>query len=413
MEGEKSPDTSFPKSKIKVLLLENISDVAIKAFEREKFQVEVLKGSLTEEELKVKIKGVHALGIRSKTRITEAVLAQADRLLAIGCFCIGTDQVDLVAAEKKGVPVFNSPFCNSRSVAELILCEIICLSRKLGDVNTNMHKGVWDKSAKDCHEIRGKTIGIVGYGHIGSQLSVLSEAMGLKVVFYDIENIMPLGNSRPMPSLQELLKISDFVTLHVPKTELTHNMITEKEIKLMPKGSYLLNASRGTVVDLVALKDALKSGHLAGCAVDVYPVEPIENTNQWLNDLQNLPNTILTPHVGGSTEEAQLAIGAEVADKMVKLINSGSTATAVNFPHCDIPVDNKESTHRVLNIHKNIPGVLKNINTILSEFNVSSQQLATTKEVGYLIVDVNREASKDVVRAIKALSSSIKTRVLY
>jgi D-3-phosphoglycerate dehydrogenase len=298
-------------------------------------------------------------------------------------------------------------------VAELILCEIICLSRRLGEVNMQMHRGVWDKSAKNCHEIRGKTLGIVGYGHIGSQLSVLAEAMGMKVLFYDIENIMPLGNSRPTESLEALLKKADFVTLHVPKTDLTKDMIGEREIAWMKPGSYLLNASRGTVVVLPALRKALESGHLAGAAVDVYPVEPVENTNTWESELQNLPNTILTPHVGGSTEEAQLAIGAEVADKLIKLINIGSTATAVNFPHCDIPDDGKVTTHRVLNIHKNIPGVLKNINSLLADFNVSAQQLSTTKEVGYLIVDVDHEASKEVVTAIKALPSSIKTRVLY
>jgi D-3-phosphoglycerate dehydrogenase len=407
------PKTSFPKSKIKILLLENISDVAINAFAREEFQVEVLKGSLSEEELKKKIKGVHALGIRSKTRITEAVLAEADRLLTIGCFCIGTDQVDLSAAQRHGIPVFNSPFCNSRSVAELIICEIISLSRRLGDVNTRMHKGIWDKSAKNCHEIRGRTIGIVGYGHIGSQLSVMSEALGMKVLFYDTENIMPLGNSKPCESLDQLLQQADFVTLHVPKTEQTKDMIGEREISLMKKGSYLLNASRGTVVVLSALQKALQSGHLAGAAVDVYPVEPDENTDKWLSELQNLPNTILTPHIGGSTEEAQLAIGAELADKVVKLINTGSTATAVNFPHCDIPDDGKSTTHRVLNIHKNIPGVLKNINSILGEFNVNAQQLSTTEYVGYLIVDVDQEASKDVLNAITALPSSIRTRVLY
>jgi len=332
------------KDDIKILLLENISELAVDSFRRQGFKVEALKHSPSEEELKRKIKGVHALGIRSKSKISEAILEHADSLLGIGCFCIGTDQVDLQAAQHRGIPVFNSPFCNSRSVAELILCEIITLSRRLGDVNRGMHKGVWDKSAKNCHEIRGKVLGIVGYGHIGTQLSVLAEAMGMRVLFYDIENIMPIGNSRRCDTLDQLLESSDYVTLHVPSTEQTKNLIGESEITKMKKGSYLLNASRGSVVVIPALRKALQSGHLAGAAVDVYPQEPQENTNDWTNDLQNMPNTILTPHIGGSTEEAQEAIGTEVADKLIKLINAGSTSTAVNFPSCDIAED-RTHTH--------------------------------------------------------------------
>jgi len=399
-------------NEIKILLLENISEVAVEAFTRQGFKVEALRGSLSELELKQKIKGVHALGIRSKSKITESILAEADSLLAIACFCIGTDQVDLPAAEKRGIPVFNSPFCNSRSVAELIVAEIICLSRRLGDVNTGMHKGVWDKNAKGCHEIRGKKLGIIGYGHIGTQLGIMAEALGMNVLFYDIENLMPIGNSRKCESLEALLKEADYVTCHVPSTELTKNMIGEKEIAMMKKGSYLLNASRGLVVVIPALRKALESGHLAGAAIDVFPQEPEANINNWVNELQHLPNVILTPHIGGSTEEAQIAIGYEVADKVVKLVKTGSTTTAVNFPHCDIPDDKKLTTHRVLNIHKNVPGVLKNINNILGEFNVLAQQLRTSTEIGYLIVDVDHETSEDVKTAIKALPSSIKTRVL-
>jgi len=308
--------------------------------------------------------------------------------------------------------VFNSPFCNSRSVAELIVAEIICLSRRLGDVNTGMHKGVWDKNAKGCHEIRGKKLGIIGYGHIGTQLGIMAEALGMNVLFYDIENLMPIGNSRKCESLEELLKQADYVTCHVPSTELTKNMIGEKEIAIMKKGSYLLNASRGQVVVIPALRKAIESGHLAGAAIDVFPQEPEANINNWVNELQHLPNVILTPHIGGSTEEAQIAIGYEVAEKVVKLVKTGSTATAVNFPHCDIPDDKKLTTHRVLNIHKNVPGVLKNINNILGEFNVLAQQLRTSTEIGYLIVDVDHETSEDVKTAIEALPSSIKTRVL-
>jgi D-3-phosphoglycerate dehydrogenase len=413
--GKRSRGSLSPRdtNEIKILLLENISEVAVEGFVRQGFKVESLKGSLTEPELKQKIKGVHALGIRSKSKITDSILAEADSLLAIGCFCIGTDQVDLPAAERRGIPVFNSPFCNSRSVAELILAEIICLSRRLGDVNTGMHKGVWDKNAKNCHEIRGKKLGIIGYGHIGTQLGIMAEAMGLHVLFYDIENLMPIGNSRKCESLEDLLKEADYVTCHVPSTELTKNMIGEREISLMKKGSYLLNASRGSVVVIPAVKKAIESGHLAGAAIDVFPTEPEANIKDWTNELQHLPNVILTPHIGGSTEEAQIAIGSEVTDKIIKLVKTGSTASAVNFPHCDIPDDKKVTTHRVLNVHKNVPGVLKNINNILGEFNVLAQQLRTSSEIGYLIVDVDHETSEDVKTAIEALPSSIKTRVLY
>jgi len=415
ISGKHSQGSLSPRdtNEIKILLLENISEVAVEGFVRQGFKVESLRGSLSESELKQKIKGVHALGIRSKSKITDSILAEADSLLAIGCFCIGTDQVDLPAAERRGIPVFNSPFCNSRSVAELILAEIICLSRRLGDVNTGMHKGVWDKNAKNCHEIRGKKLGIIGYGHIGTQLGIMAEAMGLHVLFYDIENLMPIGNSRKCESLEDLLKEADYVTCHVPSTELTKNMIGEREISLMKKGSYLLNASRGSVVVIPAVKKAIESGHLAGAAIDVFPTEPEANIKDWTNELQHLPNVILTPHIGGSTEEAQIAIGSEVTDKIIKLVKTGSTASAVNFPHCDIPDDKKVTTHRVLNVHKNVPGVLKNINNILGEFNVLAQQLRTSSEIGYLIVDVDHETSEDVKTAIEALPSSIKTRVLY
>jgi D-3-phosphoglycerate dehydrogenase len=404
--------TSFPKNKIKILLLENVHSAAVELLKKEDFQVECLKEALSEEELKVRIKDVHALGIRSKTRVTDEVLKEANRLLCIGCFCIGTDQVDLDAAEKRGIPVFNSPFSNTRSVAELIIAEIILLSRRLGDKSNDMHKGIWDKSAKDCHEIRGKTIGIIGYGHIGSQLSVLAESLGMNVIFYDIISVMPLGNSKRKDTLEEVLTQADFVTMHVPKTDQTKNMITEKQLKMMKKSSYLLNASRGTVVDIPALASALRSGHLAGAAVDVYPTEPEANIKDWQNELQNCPNTILTPHIGGSTEEAQYAIGLEVADKLIKFINSGSTATAVNFPKLDLPVGPK-GAHRILNIHKNVPGVLKNINTLLGDINVVGQMLAAKGTIGYLIVDVEKETSHNLRDEMAMLPTSIKTRILY
>jgi D-3-phosphoglycerate dehydrogenase len=297
-------------------------------------------------------------------------------------------------------------------VAELIIAEIILLSRRLGDKSNDMHKGVWDKSAKDCHEIRGKTLGIVGYGHIGSQLSVMAESLGMNVIFYDIISVLPLGNSKRKETLEEVLTQADFVTLHVPKTDQTKNMITEKELKMMKKSSYLLNASRGTVVDIPALANSLKSGHLAGAAVDVYPTEPEANIKNWQNELQSCPNTILTPHIGGSTEEAQYAIGLEVADKLIKLINTGSTATAVNFPKLDLPVGPK-GTHRILNIHKNVPGVLKNINTLLGDINVVGQMLAAKNTIGYLIVDVEKETSHNLREQMALLPTSIKTRILY
>eukprot|EP01132_Coremiostelium_polycephalum_P007867 gene7867-9684_t len=405
------PITSYPKDKIRILLLENIHTAAIQAFENESFQVESILSSLPEEKIIEKIKDVHVLGLRSKTKVTENILNAAKRLMAIGCFCIGTDQVDLEAAEKRGIPVFNSPFCNSRSVAELIIAEIILLSRKLGDRNKEMHNKIWRKESKNCHEIRGKTLGIVGYGHIGSQLSVLAESMGMNVLYYDIARKLPLGNSKMCLDLKSVLEASQFVTLHVPDTDATRNMIGAEEIATMKKGTYLLNASRGKVVDIEALANALKSGHLAGAAVDVYPSEPEANCNDWESLLQNCPNTFLTPHIGGSTEEAQEAIGREVSELIIKFINDGSSAGSVNFPEITMPYS--PSAHRILNIHQNKPGVLRDINLILSEFNVSHQILATKKNIGYIVADVDSAASKEIKKKISNLPYSIKTRVLY
>lgn len=404
--------TSYPKSKIKVLLLENVHAVAVEAFKRESFQVETFAGALPEDQLKEKIKDAHIVGIRSKSKLTESVLACAERLLAIGCFCIGTDQVDLAAAEKFGIPVFNSPFSNSRSVAELIIGEVISLSRKLPDKIQEGHKGTWNKSAKGCKEIRGKTLGIVGYGHIGTQLSVLAEAMGMQVLYYDIVRMMPLGRAQMCPDLNTLLQSSDFVTLHVPDTELTKGMIGKEQIAHMKKGTFLLNASRGAVVDIEALAEALRSGHLEGAAVDVYPTEPEENTKEWKSILQGCPNTIITPHIGGSTEEAQEAIGHEVSSVLISLINSGSTLGAVNFPEISLPYGGP-NTHRILNIHLNRPGVMRDVHNILSDFNVSGEVLGTKKYVGYMIADVESAASADIKQRISALPSSIRTRILY
>lgn len=404
--------TPFPKSKIKVLLLENIHPKAVQAFKSETFQVELLAGALPEDQLKAKIKDVHIIGIRSKSKLTESVLAEAKRLLAIGCFCIGTDQVDLVAAERFGIPVFNSPFSNSRSVAELIIGEVISLSRRLSEKTMEMHNQTWNKSAKGCKEIRGKTLGIVGYGHIGSQLSVLAEGMGMQVIFYDVVRLMPLGRAHACADLNSLLQQADFVTLHVPDTEKTRNMIGKEQIELMKPGSYLLNASRGKVVDIPALAEALKSGHLNGAAVDVYPSEPEENSKGWISELQGCPNTILTPHIGGSTEEAQEAIGIEVSEVLIELVNTGSTIGSVNFPTIALPYGGP-NTHRLLNIHHNKPGVMRDVNSILSDFNVSGQILGTKKFIGYLIVDVESAASDEIKRRILELPSSIRTRILY
>eukprot|EP00871_Galdieria_phlegrea_P005069 jgi/Galph1/5563/GphlegSOOS_G4266.1 len=402
-----------PKHPVKVLLLENVHQIGVRLLEKEGFQVEALKSSLTEEELMERIKDKHLVGIRSKTKLTESVLENASKLLAVGCFCIGTDQVDLDAAERLGIPVFNSPFANTRSVAELMIAEIICLSRKLFDASKSCHEGNWNKSAVECHEIRGKTLGIVGYGHIGSQLSVLAESMGMNVIFYDIIPVLPLGNSTSCKSLEEVLANADFVTLHVPKSPQTENMIGKKEIAMMKQGAYLLNASRGTVVDLDALADALRSGHLRGAAVDVYPKEPKTNGPGFESHLRHCPNTILTPHIGGSTEEAQQMIGEEVATALIKLVRSGSTVNAVNFPNLEVPFST--STHRILNIHRNIPGVLRDINNILAsrDTNVKAQVLGTTSEIGYLIVDVDKETSEEVRDAIAKLPTSLRTRILY
>lgn len=411
--GNKRHSRGFPKNRIKVLLLENIHPAAVQAFKTEQFQVEALAGALPEDQLVEKIRDVHIVGIRSKSKLTENVLSAAKRLLAVGCFCIGTDQVDLVAAEKLGIPVFNSPFSNSRSVAELIIGEVIVLSRRLGEKITEMHAGVWNKSAKGCNEIRGRTLGIVGYGHIGSQLSVLAESMGMQVIFYDITRLMPLGRARACPDLNSLLAEADYVTLHVPDTESTRNMITADQIAVMKRGSVLINASRGKVVDISALAHALKSGHLSGAAVDVYPSEPEENCKTWVSELQGCPNTILTPHIGGSTEEAQTAIGAEVSQVLIELVNTGSTVGAVNFPNISLPPPTGTGTARLLNIHHNKPGVLRDVNGILSEFNVASEILGTKKYVGYLISDVESDASEKIKRLVSALPSSIRTRVLY
>ncbi|WP_437873454.1 phosphoglycerate dehydrogenase [Sorangium sp. So ce363] len=401
------------KEPVKVLLLENIHQSAHELFRSRSFEIETRSSALKEDELIAALAGVDMLGIRSKTHVTARVLEKADKLLSIGCFCIGTNQVDLDAANRRGVPVFNAPFSNTRSVAEMIIGESIMLARQLGDRSREVHAGTWKKVSKACYEIRGKTIGLIGYGHIGQQLGVLAEAMGMRVVYYDIAQKLPMGNNRALPTLQALLAESDFVSLHVPATPETHNMIGAAELAHMRKGAYLLNASRGSVVVIPALAEALKSGHLAGAAIDVYPEEPESNSDGFLTELQKLPNVILTPHIGGSTEEAQEAIGREVSRALTQLVTTGATTGAVNFPNVELPP--LKATHRILNVHRNVPGVLRDVNRIVSDVNanIDSQVLSTDANIGYLIMDLSQDVSAEVSRRIGALETSLRTRVLY
>lgn len=405
--------TSFPKDQIKILLLENIHPSARALFAAEGFQVEALSTSLKERELVEKMRDVHVIGIRSKTQLRELPIGEARRLLTIGAFCIGTNQIDLDAANRRGVPVFNAPFSNTRSVAELVIAEIVVLARQIGDRSREVHAGTWKKLASGCHEVRGKTVGIVGYGHIGSQVGVLAEMMGMNVVYYDRVTKLPLGNNRPVPSLGELLAQADFVTLHVPETPQTKNMIGKDELATMKKGAYLLNLSRGTVVVIPALADALASGHLGGASVDVYPEEPEGNGDGFKTPLQGLPNVILTPHIGGSTTEAQEAIGREVATSLLRYVNQGATNGAVNFPQVDLA--QAPGTHRILNVHRNVPGVLRDVNKILADTdaNIQAQMLATDANIGYLVMDIGTGVSEDVKQRIAALPTSIKTRILF
>ena len=405
--------TSFPKDQIKFLLLENVHQSAHELIRGEGFALETVPRSLKEDELAQKLRDVHVLGIRSKTQVTVRALAEARRLLSVGCFCIGTNQVDLAAANGRGVPVFNAPFSNTRSVAELIICEVIALARQLGDRSREVHEGRWRKAAAGSFEVRGKTLGVIGYGHIGSQVGVLAEALGMRVIFYDHTSKLPMGNNRACASLTELLAAADFVTLHVPATPQTEKMIGASELAAMRAGSYLLNASRGSVVDLPALAEALRSGHLSGASVDVYPDEPESNSDGFATPLRGLPNVLLTPHVAGSTIEAQEAIGREVATSLIKFVNAGATTGAVNFPQVEVP--QARGAHRILNAHRNVPGVLRDINRIVSEkgANIQAQVLATDPNIGYLVMDLDQDVSSDVKKAIAALSTSIKTRILY
>ncbi|AET41318.1 uncharacterized protein Ecym_8022 [Eremothecium cymbalariae DBVPG len=416
----------FSSGDIKILLLENVNQTAIDIFNDQGYQIEFHKSSFSEEELIAKIADVHAIGIRSKTKLTAKVLEHAKNLVCIGCFCIGTNQVDLESAAKLGVAVFNSPFSNSRSVAELVMGEIISLARQLGDRSIEMHTGTWNKVSHGCWEIRGKTLGIVGCGHIGSQLSVLAEAFGMHVLYYDIVTIMALGSAKQVPTLNELLNRSDFVSLHVPATEETNNMFSAPQMAAMKDGAYIINASRGTVVDIPSLIQAMKVGKIAGAALDVYPNEPAKNgsgafsdeLNPWVSDLVSLPNIILTPHIGGSTEEAQSAIGVEVATALSKYINEGNSVGSVNFPEVSLrPLDlDQENTVRVLYIHHNVPGVLKTVNNILSDHNIEKQFSDSNGDIAYLMADisnVDQSDIKDVYDKLNATEYKISIRLLY
>lgn len=404
---------SYPKNRINVLLLENVHPYAVEAFKAEGFNVEVYPAGLDEDELCEKITNVSVLGIRSKTMVTAKVLASANRLMTIGAFCIGTNQIDLKEATKRGIAVFNAPYSNTRSVVELVIGEIIMLIRNITDKSAKMHNGIWDKSAKGSFEIRGKKLGIVGYGNIGSQLSVLAESLGMKVFYYDREERLALGNATKCKSMKELLEQSDIVSLHVDGRKENTNLFSKKEFDMMKKGVIFLNLSRGHVVDIAALKQNIQSGKVAGCAVDVFPHEPKSNDEEFVSELRGLPNTILTPHIGGSTLEAQENIAQFVSGKFLDYINTGGTSNSVNFPNLSLPI--LENAHRLIHIHSNVPGILAKINQILATngINIVGQYLKTNESIGYVITDINKEYNKEVIKELRAIEHTIKFRVLY
>ena len=407
---------SLPKQKIRILLLEGVNDSAVRLFEANGYaELERLPKALDAEALKRALTGVHMLGIRSRTQLTADVLESADRLMAVGCFSVGTNQVDLDAARRLGIPVFNAPYSNTRSVAELTIAEVVMLLRRVFPRSVSAHAGGWDKSAEASREVRGKTLGIIGYGNIGSQLSNLAEAMGMRVIYYDHTDKLRHGNTEPVETLAELLGSSDVVSLHVPETPATANMIGAREIALMKEGAYLINNSRGTVVDLDAVATALRDGHLAGAAVDVFPVEPASNADRFVSPLQNLPNVILTPHIGGSTEEAQDRIGGEVARKLIDYSDVGSTVGAVNFPQVQMPA--RPTGTRFIHVHRNIPGVLGQVNEAVSRhgINILAQYLQTDPEVGYVVLetDVVGGEGEALLADLRAVDGTIRVRVLY
>ncbi len=404
---------SYPKSRIKVLLLENVHPKALKAFNDEGFQVELIKGALDEAELIEKIKDVSILGIRSKTMVTKKVIESANKLMCIGAFCIGTNQINLDECERNGIAVFNAPYSNTRSVVELSVGEMIMLIRNIPEKSNKMHAGIWDKSANNSFEIRGKKIGLLGYGNIGTQLSVICEALGMKVYFYDAIDKLALGNAQKCNSLEELLNTVDVLSIHVDGRKSNANIIGEKEFAQMKDGVIFLNLSRGHVVEIPALVAAIKSGKVYGAAVDVFPYEPKTNDEEFLNELRGLKNVILTPHIGGSTEEAQSNIGEFVPNKLLQYINTGSTYGAVNFPELQLPI--LDNAHRLLHVHENVPGILAKINTIFANHNVNihGQYLKTTDKIGYVITDISKEYSKEMIEELKNISNTIKFRMLY
>ena len=405
---------SHDKARLKFLLLEGIHPSAVEVLKRDGYeQVETHAQALVGDDLIAAIGNAHFVGLRSRTRLSAEVLERAPKLVAIGCFCIGTNQVDLAAAARLGIPVFNAPFSNTRSVAELVLGEIIMLLRGIPHKNAVQHRGGWEKSAAHSYEARGKTLGIVGYGHIGTQIGVLAEHLGMSVLYYDIEPKLALGNARPVASLQALLGAADVVSLHVPETPATHNMIAAAQLAQMRPGSYLVNAARGTVVDIDALVAALDAKHLLGAAIDVFPLEPKGNDDPFVSPLTRFDNVILTPHIGGSTAEAQASIGAEVAVKLLRYSNNGSTSSAVNFPEVSLPAHAGKS--RLLHIHKNIPGVLARINERFSSagINIAAQFLQTSGDIGYVVIDVDTDASQVALDQIASIEGTIRCRILY
>jgi D-3-phosphoglycerate dehydrogenase len=407
---------SFDKRRIKVLLLEGIHQNAVDVLAASGYSsIKSLPKSLTGDALKSALKDVHFLGIRSRTEMTEEMLAAAPKLAAIGCFCIGTNQVDLTAAALRGIPVFNAPYSNTRSVAELVIGEAIMLLRGIPDKNALVHRGGWSKSAEGSVEVRGKTLGVVGYGHIGTQVSILAEHLGMRVLFYDIEGKLPLGNARAVQKLSQLLAESDVVSLHVPETPATKNLIGRPQLAQMKPGSHLINAARGTVVDIDALADALERKHLAGAAIDVFPVEPKGNDEEFVSPLRKFDNVILTPHIGGSTVEAQANIGTEVAEKIVRYSDNGSTVTAVNFPEVTLPEHAGTGKSRLLHIHKNVPGVLAHVNEKFGRrgVNISAQYLQTNQHIGYLVMDVDAGASEIAIDELQTVPGTIRARLLY
>ena len=412
--GTMAPKFSLNKDQIRILLLEGIHPSAVRCFEKAGYtHVESLKSSLDEKELARKIEDVHIIGIRSRTQLTPGILQKAEKLFAIGCFSIGTNQVDIGSAKMQGIPVFNAPFSNTRSVAELVVAECIMLMREVPLKNAAAHRGEWLKAAGNSCEVRDKNIGIVGYGHIGSQVSILAEALGMNVFYYDIEKKLSLGKAVPCDTLEGLLKISDVVTLHVPETPLTANMISTTQLNLMKKGALLVNASRGSVVDYAALAGALHSGHIAGAAADVFPEEPASNEDPFVSVLQAFDNVILTPHIGGSTREAQEKIGTEVAEKLIKYSDNGSTIGAVNFPQISLqPNENKQ---RFLHIHKNMPGLLNEVNRIFTSrgINIASAYLQTDADIGYVIIDTESDLGIHILKDLRQIPHTIRARMLY